>query len=143
MFIGEYEHNLDLKGRLAIPAKFRAELKDGAVVTKGLDDCLVLYTKIKWAELAPKLANMPINKANMRAFARFILAGAMDIEFDGQGRVILPGYLRKYAKLNKKVIVAGLYDRLEIWDETAWNKYKNATEKKSGKIAEALGELGV
>lgn len=143
MFIGEYEHNLDLKGRLAIPAKFRVDLKDGAVVTKGLDNCLVLYTKKKWLELAPKLANMPNNKANMRAYARFLLAGAMDVDFDSQGRVILPGYLRKFAGLRKKVIIAGLFDRLEIWDEVSWNKYKLNTEKKSGDIAEALGELGV
>lgn len=143
MFIGEYEHNLDLKGRLAIPAKFRVDLKDGAVVTKGLDNCLVLYTKKKWLELAPKLANMPINKANTRAFARFMLAGAMDVDFDSQGRIILPHYLRKFAGLKKKVIVAGLFDRLEIWDEATWNKHKTSTERKSGDIAEALGELGV
>ncbi len=143
MFIGEYNHNLDDKGRVAVPAKFRAMLKDGAVVTRGLDNCLFLYTKNEWQELAMKLAKLPISKANTRAFARLMLAGAMDVDFDNQGRIMLPEYLRKFAGLRKNLIIAGLYDRLEIWDEAAWNKYKKGTEKKSADIAEALGELGV
>ena len=143
MFIGEYSHNLDSKGRLAVPAKFRSLLRGGAVVTKGLDNCLFLYTKKEWTILAEKLARLPISKANTRAFARLMLAGAMDVDFDNQGRISLPEYLRKFARLKKKVVVAGLYDRLEIWDETNWNKYKAGTEKKSNTIAEALGELGV
>lgn len=143
MFIGEYKHNLDEKGRVAVPAKFRAILKSGAVVTRGLDNCLFLYSKKEWQELAMKLAKLPISKANTRAFARLMLAGAMDVDFDNQGRIMLPEYLRKFAGVKKKVIIAGLYDRLEIWDETAWNKYKSGTEKKSADIAEALGELGV
>ncbi|MCG2698734.1 division/cell wall cluster transcriptional repressor MraZ [Candidatus Parcubacteria bacterium] len=143
MFIGEYKHNLDNKGRLAVPAKFRAILKSGAVVTKGLDDCLFLYSKKEWEELAQKISSLPVNKANDRAFARFTLAAAMEVDFDKQGRIMLPEYLRKFCSLKKKVIIAGLYDRLEIWDENKWNKYKTGTEKKSGAIAEALGELGV
>ncbi|MDP2737020.1 MAG: division/cell wall cluster transcriptional repressor MraZ [bacterium] len=143
MFIGEYSHNLDDKGRVAVPAKFRATLKGGAVVTRGLDNCLFLYTKKEWQELAAKLAKLPISKANTRAFARLMLAGAMDVDFDNQGRIMLPEYLRKFAGLKKNLIIAGLYDRLEIWDEAAWNKYKKGTERKSTDIAEALGELGV
>lgn len=143
MFIGEYKHNLDNKGRLAVPAKFRVFLKDGAVVTRGLDNCLFLYSKKEWAELAKKISSLPINKANDRAFARLMLAGAMDVDFDSQGRIMLPEYLRKFAKLKKGTVIAGLYNRLEIWDESAWNKYKIGTEKKSNVIAEALGELGV
>ncbi|MCK4553387.1 division/cell wall cluster transcriptional repressor MraZ [Candidatus Parcubacteria bacterium] len=143
MFIGEYKHNLDNKGRLAVPAKFRAVLKGGAVVTRGLDNCLFLYSKKEWAGKAKKIAGLPFNKANDRAFARLMLAGAMDVDFDNQGRIMLPGYLRKFAKLKKKTVIAGLYDRLEIWDEAVWTKYKTGTEKKSNAIAEALGELGV
>lgn len=143
MFIGEYNHNLDDKGRVAVPAKFRALLKGGAVVTRGLDNCLFLYTKKEWQELAAKLAKLPISQANTRAFARLMLAGAMDVTFDNQGRITLPEYLRKFAGLNKNLIIAGLYDRLEIWDEVAWDKYKKGTEEKSVDIAEALGELGV
>lgn len=134
---------MDDKGRLAVPAKFRAVLKQGAVVTKGLDNCLFLYGKKEWEELAGKLSKLPISKANTRAFARLMLAGAMDVDFDSQGRIMLPEYLRKFAVLKKKVIIAGLFDRLEIWDEDNWNKYKKGTEKKSGQIAEALGELSV
>jgi MraZ protein len=143
MFIGEYQHNIDQKGRLAIPARFRNKLSKGAVVTKGLDDCLSLYTKDEWNNLAEKLAALPIAKANARAFARMMLAGAMDVELDKQGRMLIPEYLRKYAGVKKKIIIAGLYNRIEIWDEIKWNKYKHGTETKSGDIAEALGELGV
>lgn len=143
MFIGEYQHNLDNKGRLAVPAKFRQLLEEGAVVTKGLDNCLFLYPKNKWEEMANKFANLPISQAKARAFARHMLAGAMPVEFDSQGRITLPEYLRKFADLAKETIIAGLFDRLEIWNENNWNKYKEATEKDSGDIAEALGELGV
>ena len=143
MFIGEYQHSIDSKGRLAIPAKFRRQLTKGAVVTKGLDDCLFLYTKEEWQKLADKLATLPISKANTRAFSRLMLAGAMDVDIDSQGRIMLPEYLRKFASMKKKVIIAGLYNRLEIWDDAKWEKYKSGTEKKSNDIAEALGELEV
>jgi MraZ protein len=143
MFIGEYNHSLDTKGRLAIPAKFRSMLKKGAVVTRGLDNCLFLYSKSEWEKIAQKLSQLPISQAKARAFSRLMLAGAMDVDFDSQGRIMLPEYLRKFAGLQKKTIVAGLYDRLEIWDEEAWDKYKEGTEKESAEIAEALGELGV
>jgi len=143
MFIGEYSHNLDEKGRVAVPAKFRSLLKGGAVATRGLDNCLFLYTKKEWQELAIKLSKLPISQANTRAFSRLMLAGAMDVDFDNQGRIMLPEYLRKFAGLKKKLIIAGLYNRLEIWDEATWNKYKQGTEKKSTNIAEAMGALGV
>lgn len=143
MFIGEYNHNLDEKGRLAIPAKFRVVLKKGAVVTKGLDGCLFLYSKNQFEIIAKKFAALPLSQSKVRAFARHMLAGAMDVEFDSQGRVTLPEYLRKFSGLKKRVIVAGLYNHLEIWDETAWNKYKVSSEKNSNDIAEALGDLGI
>ncbi len=143
MFIGEYSHNLDEKGRLAIPKKFRAKLTKGAVVTKGLDNCLFFYTAQEWKQLADKLAQLPFSQANARAFARLMLAGAMDVDLDKQGRVILPDYLRNFADLNKGVVVAGLYNRLEIWDQEKWIDYKKKTEKESNKIAEQMAELGV
>ena len=143
MFIGEYQHSLDDKGRLQVPVKFRSDLKVGAVVTRGLDNCLFLYTRRAWEELAKRLANLPISRANTRAFARLMLAGAMDVEIDSQGRVLLPDYLRHYASLKRQVVVAGLYNRLEIWDKIRWQNYKRNTEKDSGDIAEALAELGV
>lgn len=138
MFIGEYSHTIDDKGRLAIPAKFRALLKNGGVVTKGLDNCLFLYTKKEWQQIAERLSSLPFNKANDRALARHFLAGAMDLDFDTQGRLNLPEYLRDFANLKKKVIVAGLYNRLEIWNESAWKTYREKMDKESNTIAEAL-----
>ena len=143
MFIGEYQHNLDEKGRLAIPAKFRAALKKGAVVTKGLDNCLFLYSKEQFAIIAKKFASLPISQARARAFSRHMLAGAMDVDFDVQGRITLPEYLRNFSNLKKGVIVAGLYNHLEIWNESAWSKYKQESEKNSNAIAEELGDLGI
>lgn len=143
MFIGEYNHTIDEKGRMAVPVKFRSDLAKGAVVTRGLDNCLFVYSIEEWEKLADKLSKLPISQANTRAFARLMLAGAMDVELDKQGRFVLPEYLRKYAGMNKKVVVAGLYNRLEVWDEEAWEKYRQSTEKESKNIAEALGELGV
>lgn len=143
MFIGEYNHNLDDKGRLAIPAKFRAILKKGAVVTKGLDNCLFLYSKEQFKEIAQKFAALPISQAKARAFARHMLAGAMDVEFDNQGRVTLPEYLRKFSSLKKSIIITGLYNHLEIWDEEAWNSYKSDSERNSNAIAEELADLGI
>jgi len=143
MFIGEYQHNLDDKGRLAIPIKFRKELQKGAVVTRGLDNCLFLYTKTEWEKLAQKLSALPISQSNSRAFARLMLAGAMDVLIDKQGRIVLPEYLRNFASLKKEIIVAGLYGRLELWDAKKWSDYKLMTEKESGEIAERMAELGI
>jgi MraZ protein len=142
MFIGEYHYKIDDKARLAIPAKFRSDLRKEIVVTRGIENCLVLYSKSEWEKLAFKLAALPINKEKNRAFSRLMLAGAMDVEVDSQGRIILPDYLRTYAKIKKSVVVAGLYNRLEIWNEEDWEEYKSSSEKESKMIAENLGELG-
>jgi len=143
MFIGEFHHTIDEKGRLAIPVKFRSAFKNGAVVTRGLDKSLFLYTNIEWKKLAEKLAALPISQSKSRAFARLMLAGAMDVSLDKQGRIVLPDYLRTYGTLQKKAVVAGLYNRVEIWSEEEWEQYKKQTENSSNDIAEALGELGV
>src|SRR6185503_7926694 len=124
MFIGEYSLSMDNKGRMAVPAKFRQTLGSGAVLTRGLDKSLFLYPKKQWEGIALKLAALPISQANSRAFSRLMLAGAFDVEIDKQGRMIIPDYLRKFAGLTKKVVMAGLYDRLEIWDEATWAQYK-------------------
>lgn len=143
MFIGEYAHSIDDKGRLAVPKKFRPVLAKGAVVTRGFDMCLFLYTKEEWKKLAEKLANLPFSQANTRAFARHMLAGAMDVELDKQGRVVLPEYLRRFAGLKKEIVVAGLYNRLELWDRDKWASYSAKAEENSNDIAEQMGELGV
>ena len=143
MFIGEYTISMDVKGRIAVPAKFRSRLETQAVITRGLDKSLFIYPKQEWEVIAGKLAALPLSKANSRAFARLMLAGAWDIEIDKQGRIIIPEYLRQFANLTKKIVAAGLYDRIEIWDEEAWRIYKMSTERESTAIAEGLGELGV
>lgn len=143
MFIGEYRHNLDSKGRIAVPIKFRQHLVGGGIVTHGLDKCLFLFTKNEWDALAKKLIALPIAQANSRALVRLMLAGAMEAELDTQGRILIPDYLRKYAGLRKEAIVAGLYNRFEIWDAETWTNYRSRTEASSEEIAEKLGELGI
>lgn len=142
MFIGEYKHTLDDKGRLAIPIKFRKALAKGAVVTRGLDTSLFLFPKEEWDKLAEKLASLPLGQSNSRAFARLMLAGAMDVSLDKQGRVVLPEYLRSYAVMKKTVVIAGLFNRLELWDESKWESYKKKVEVDADSVAEKLGELG-
>ncbi|MBI3589267.1 MAG: division/cell wall cluster transcriptional repressor MraZ [Candidatus Liptonbacteria bacterium] len=143
MLLGEYHHNLDSKGRMAVPAKFREELKSGAIITRGLDNCLFIFGGKEWEALAQKLITLPLAQANSRAFARLMLAGAAQAEVDTQGRILIPDYLRKYAGLKKEVVVAGLYNRIEVWDTDKWEKYKAKTESSSEEIAEKLGELGI
>lgn len=143
MFIGEYRHSLDVKNRLAVPSKFKADLLDGCVVTKGYDRCLFLYPKSEWEKQAMRLASLPSAQSKARAIQRLQLAGAMDMELDSQRRITLPEFLKEYAGITKNVVLAGLYDRLEIWDEVEWKKYKAATEANSGDIAEQLGEFGI
>jgi len=139
MFIGEYQHTIDNKGRMAVPAKFRQILKKGAIVTRGLDNCLFVYTQDEWKKMVEKISQLPLAQQKSRAFARLMLAGAMDVNLDSQGRILIPEYLRSFAKIKKETVVAGLYNRLEIWDRSAWEKYQSATEKDSVKIAEELG----
>ncbi len=143
MFIGEYKHNLDSKGRLAVPAKFREKLSPGAIITRGLDNCLFVFGSKEWDVLAQKLIALPLSQANSRAFVRLMMAGAMDVDIDSQGRILIPDYLRKCASLNKETVVTGLYNRVEIWDRQNWERYKQKTESASEEIAEKLGELGI
>lgn len=143
MFIGEYSHTIDEKGRMAVPSKMRRQLGSGAVVTRGIDACLWVFAKLEWQALAEKLAKLPLTDANSRAFSRLMLAGAVEVEFDSQGRILLPSYLRDYAGLKKNATVAGLFNRLEIWDTTSWTNYKQKSEKETDKISQAMSDLGV
>ncbi|MFH1188727.1 MAG: division/cell wall cluster transcriptional repressor MraZ [bacterium] len=143
MFIGEFQHTVDTKGRMAIPAKFRNTLSDGAIITRGIDKCLFILTPQDWEIFVQKLMGLPLSQANSRAFVRLMLSGASDVELDSQGRVLIPDYLRKYAELEKEVNITGVYNRIEIWDRETWSVYKNKTEQSSEEIAEKLGELGI
>jgi len=144
MFIGEYTHSIDEKGRLAIPYRFRKYLKEGAVVAKGLvDKCLCLYPKKEWEKLSAKLTSLPISDPKARAFARLIFSGAVEVSFDRQGRVLLPNYLRQYINLKEQAVIAGVYNRVEIWEEESWQRYKEQSEKGSEEISKHMSDLGV
>jgi len=143
MFIGEYQHTIDPKKRVAMPSKCRVELGKKVVVTRGMDKSLFVYPMKTWEKLAEKLGNLPVGESGTRSFIRLMLAGAVDVELDKQGRILIPDYLKDYAGLKKDVTVAGLFDRLEIWDKDKWNNYKIKAEKNSDEIAEQLGRLGV
>lgn len=143
MLLGEFKHNLDLKGRIAVPIKFRPKLSGGAIITKGLDRCLFMFNQKDWEVLAQKIISLPIVQSNSRAFSRLMLGGAMDVEIDKQGRILIPDYLREYAGLKKEAVIAGLYNRIEIWDSESWKQYKSKTESESEEIAEKLSELGI
>lgn len=143
MFIGEYEHSIDPKKRLALPAKFRVELGSRVVVTRGLDHSLFVYPLPVWEKLAEKLGTLPIGEKETRSFTRLILAGASDVELDSQGRVLIPEYLKAAAGLKKDVTIVGLYNRVEIWDTSAWKKYKTVAARNTDRIANELGKLGV
>ncbi len=145
MFIGEFQHNIDEKGRIAVPAKFRRQISSGAIITKGIDhSCLFVIPKRDWGIFAKKFALSPnISQANSRAFARFIFSGASDVDLDTQGRVLIPDYLRSFAGLKKSAKIIGVYNRMEIWDETTWRQYKAKIEGSSEEIAEKMADLGI
>lgn len=142
MLIGEYSHNLDPKKRLSVPAKFRKELGDGAVLTRGLDGCLWLFPSPQWAQLAERIAALPMAQSDSRSFARLLLSGATEVQFDTLGRILIPDYLKQFAGLSREVVIAGVQNRLELWDKAAWNEYKKALEKNGDAIAQKLGDLG-
>lgn len=142
MLIGEYSHTIDPKKRLAVPAKFRKELGEQVVITRGLDNCLFVYTQKEWAELADKLSKLPVGNAETRNFVRLMLGGAVEVEVDSLGRILIPEYLKQYAKLEKEVVITGVYNRLEIWPKSAWQEYKAQIEKNTDELAERLGNIG-
>ncbi len=143
MLIGEYKHSLDPKKRVAIPAKFRKEIGERAVITRGLDQCLFIYTMQEWEKVAEKLSGLPTGSSDTRNFVRLFLSGASDVEIDALGRILIPDNLKQYAGLKEKVVIVGVYRRVEIWNEENWENYKQRIEKQTDMLAEKLGELGV
>ena len=139
MFKGEYPYSIDEKKRLAIPPKFRIELGKKAVLTRGLDSCLVIYPLKEWQGLAQKLESLPSGQINARGFIRIMLSGAVDVEIDKLGRILIPDHLKKYAFLKKNVTIIGLSNKIEIWDETRWREYQGKMEKTVGEMAQQLG----
>ncbi len=143
MFLGEFNYTIDHKKRLSIPAKFRGEIGKKAIITRGIDNCLVLYPIDEWQKLAEKLGNLPSSQNEARGFARIMLSGAAEVDFDKLGRILIPDYLKEYAHFKKNIVVIGIYNRIEIWSEENWQLYKTTTEKEVGNIAERLKELGI
>lgn len=143
MFIGEYQHTLDTKGRIIIPSKFREELGEEFVMTKGLDNCLFVYPKKEWAILEEKLKTLPLTNRDARAFIRFFFAGASEGSLDKQGRVLIPANLREHSKLDKDAVVIGVSTRMEIWSKEEWDNYNNDDNLSYDSIAEKMAELGI
>lgn len=143
MLVGEYTHTIDPKKRLAIPAKLRKELGKEMVLTRGLDGCLFLFSSKEFRIFAEKIGQLSFVQKDTREFKRLFLSGATEVGTDQLGRILVPDYLKNYAQLGKKIVIAGLYNRLEIWDFGKWELHKKNLEGQADKIAEKLGELGV
>ena len=141
MFIGEYEHNVDAKGRIIMPAKLRDDIGDKFIITKGLDGCLFAYSLNEWANFEEKLKALPLAQKNARNFVRFFLSGAVECEIDKQGRFLIPSNLREAAKLEKDAVIVGVGTRLEIWDKEKWVKCDE--EISADEIAENMTMLGI
>ena len=142
MFIGEYRHTFDAKNRISLPAKFRKELGASVVVTRGLDHCLFIYPKASWKKEAARISTHSTGNAAGRGFARFTLAGATEADVDSTGRILIPDYLKSFASLSVKSVITGVSDRVEIWDEKAWETYTKSIERNADEFAEKLGNQG-
>jgi MraZ protein len=141
---GEFRHTLDDRSRVAVPVRFRTRLAQGATLARWLDRCLGLFPHDEWEELAAKLRGLPLTNPNAREFARFMSSGAVDVELDKQGRILVPSYLREYAGLSEgEVIVVGALNRLEIWSPAAWLPYRSKIEDEPEALAEHLADLGI
>lgn len=143
MLIGEYTHTLDEKKRISLPSKFRKELGKKVVVTHGLDNCLFLYPLKEWEKISEKLGNLSIGQSDTRGFNRIMLAGAVELDVDAIGRVLVPEFLRDFAGMGSKVVFAGVHSRVEVWDEGRWKNYKAKVLKQADQLAQKLGEIGV
>ena len=139
MFIGEYEHSVDAKGRVIMPAKLREDIGEKFILTKGLDGCLFAYSQTEWTNFEEKLKTLPLTNKNARDFVRFFLSGAIECEIDKQGRFLIPSNLRNYSKLDKDIVILGVGTRIEIWNKDTWNK--SAEDISADEIAENMDKL--
>jgi len=143
LFYGEYQHSVDTKGRVIIPSKFREGLGDRFIITKGLDNCLFVYSLDEWSNLETKLKTLPLSSKDARAFIRFFFSGATECEVDKQGRILIPANLREYAGLEKEIYIIGVSTRVEIWDKLKWEAYNSDDNLSADKIAEKMEQLGI
>lgn len=142
MLIGEYKHTLDEKKRVSLPVRFRKEMGKKIIVTAGLDGCLWLFTASQWKNISEKLSEFSMLQSDNRSFNRYMFGSATEVEVDNIGRILLPIFLVERAGLKSKVAVIGVQDRVEIWNEDAWNEYKGVVEKRADQLAEKLGQAG-
>lgn len=142
MLIGEYKHTLDEKKRISIPSKFRTVLGKKVVIAKGLDNCLSIYPLKDWNKIAAQLGELSFTQSDARKFNRFLLSSAHEVSIDSVGRVLIPENLCSFAQIKTKVVFAGVYNRVEIWDETKWDEFNNQVSKNADEIAEKLGQIG-
>ena len=143
MLLGEYEHSIDTKGRIAMPAKLREGLGGKFIITKGLDGCLFVYAMDEWQRMEQKLASLPMSRKTARDFTRFLFGGACEGECDKQGRVLLPASLRRYAGLEREAVIVGVGSRAEIWDAAKWQQYNEESAEDVNELAEQLADLGI
>ena len=143
MLLGEYTHTLDDKRRVMLPKKFKDALGKKVVVTRGLDNCLFLYSHKEWADVAKRLRELSFAQKDTRGFNRFMFSGAAEVDVDRTGRILIPEHLKQFAALKTKVVLAGVSDRVEIWDEKRWVAYQEQIERQGDALAEKLGEIGV
>lgn len=141
MFMGEFRHNIDEKGRIIIPARFREELGDGFIVTKGLDRCLFVYPEGEWGSLTENLKELPFTRSEVRSFVRFFFSGASECSCDGQGRTVIPPTLRDYGKLDREAVVIGVGNRIEIWSSENWSEFRESAEDSYEDMAEKLTDM--
>lgn len=143
MLIGEYHHTIDPKKRLSLPAKFRKALGETVIVTRGLDRCLFVFPRQSWDMFVEKMGALSLGAAESRSFSRFMLSSATEAEIDSAGRILIPDFLKDFAGLSSKVVVAGVNDRAEIWDEKRWDAYTSDIESRGDAVAQKLGETGL
>lgn len=143
MLLGEYEHSIDTKGRIAMPAKLREGLGGKFIITKGLDGCLFVYAMDEWQRVEQKLASLPMSRKTARDFTRFLFGGACEGECDKQGRVLLPASLRRYAGLEREAVIVGVGSRAEIWNAAKWQQYNEESAEDVNELAEQLADLGI
>jgi MraZ protein len=143
MLIGEYTHSIDDKNRVSLPAKFRSEMGKKLVITPGLDNCLFVFTLKEWSTIESKLNTSSLLQSDNRSFNRFMFGGAVEAEVDSIGRILVPDFLRDRASLKNKVVIIGVSNRVELWNEKAWGEYKKVVEKQADTLAEKLGQVGV
>lgn len=143
MLIGEYQHSIDAKSRIIVPSKFRDELGNKFILTKGLDNCLFIFSLEEWAKFEEKLKNLPVASKEARAFVRYFFSGAVECEIDKQGRLIIPQNLREHAKIEKELVAIGVLSRVEIWSKREWESYSTNADLGYDGIAEKMAELGI